>query len=218
MSDEDPSVKTVSKNKYIDIWNAMVYDVSIMETAKLTPTETRGRISKSGWSEFQRDPNNRRKLMPGVRRKSWTAKEMNERHHEVARMVVLGYKNVEIAKTLNITKEFVCQIRNAPPVQEQLAILAGARDAQTVDVARQIQVILPKCVEYLSKTIEDPEISDALKSRNAFGLLSTGGHGPAKNINVKGVHAVLTADDIREIRDDAQNLAAEIGLLDAEAA
>lgn len=181
-----------------------------------TPTYIRGRTPAQGWPKFERDPNNRRKLMPGVMRRSHSVKEMNERHHEVARMVILGYKNVEIAKTLNITKEFVSQVKQSPPVQEQLALLAGARDAQTVDIAHQIQITLPKCVKFLSETIDDPEISDALKSRNAFGLLSTGGHGPAKNINVKGVHAVLTADDIREIRDDAHNLAAEIGLMGEE--
>lgn len=187
-----------------------------MEIQIQTP-KRRGRTAEQGWPKFQRDPNNRRKLMPGIPRRTYIAKEMNERHHEIARMVILGYKNKEIAKTLNITKEFISQVKQSPPVQEQLAILTGARDAQTIDVARQIQVILPKCVEYLSGTIEDPEISDSLKSRNAFGLLSTGGHGPAKNINVKGVHAVLTADDIREIREDAQNLATEIGLIEETA-
>lgn len=175
-----------------------------------------GRTAGSGWPEFKRDPEERRKLLPGAVRKTQIVREMNERHHEVARMVLLGYRNTEIAKILNITKEFVCAVRNAPPVKEQVAILAGARDAETVDVARQIQVILPECIKYLSETITDPEVTDNLKSRNAFGLLATGGHGPAKNINVRGVHAILTAADIKEIRDNAESVALEIGILEKE--
>lgn len=173
-----------------------------------------GRPAGSGGPVFERNMNgDRRKLVPGAMRKVQIAQNMNERHHEVARMVVLGYSNIDIADTLKITREFVSAVRNAPPVREQIALLTGARDAGTVDVARQIQVILPACVKYLSETIDNPEISDSIKSRNAFGLLSTGGHGPAKNINVKGVHAVLTSEDIREIRESGANIAAEIGLV-----
>jgi hypothetical protein len=179
-------------------------------------TEKRGRETGSGWPEFERDPNERRKLMPGTVRKTQIVREMNERHHEVARMVILGYRNTEIAKILNITKEFVCAVRNAPPVKEQVAILAGARDSETVDIARQIQQALPECIKYLTETVPDSEISDNLRSRNAFGLLAVGGHGPAKNVNVRGVHAVLTADDIKEIRDSAETVAIEIGILEEE--
>jgi len=182
-----------------------------------TGKETRGRLPGSGFPEYERNPAYRSKLMPGAVRKVQIVKEMNERHHEIARMVLLGYKNVEIAELLNITKEFVCAVRNAPPVKEQVAILAGARDASTVDVAKQIQAILPECVKYLSETIENPEISSNLRSRNAFGLLATGGHGPSKNVNVKGVHAVLTADDIKEIREKAESIAVEVGMIDEEA-
>ena len=175
-----------------------------------------GRPAGSGWPEFERAPADRRKLMPGAVRETQIVREMNERHHEIARMVLLGYKNVDIAKILNISKEFVCAVRNAPPVKEQVAILAGARDAETVDVAKQIQQALPDCVKYLVETVPDADISDNLRSRNAFGLLAVGGHGPAKNINVKGVHAVLTADDIKEIRENAANVAIEIGIMAEE--
>jgi len=186
------------------------------ETETYEEGRGRGRLPGSGYPEFERNPACRSKLMPGAVRKVQIVKEMNERHHEIARMVLLGYKNVEIAETMNITKEFVCAVRNAPPVKEQVAILAGARDASTVDVAKQIQMILPECVKYLSDTIENPDISDNLRSRNAFGLLATGGHGPSKNVNVKGVHAILTADDIKEIRETAESVAIEVGMIEEE--
>jgi hypothetical protein len=169
------------------------------------------------YPEYERNPADMRKLMPGVPRKTQLVREMNERHHEIARMVVLGYKNAEIAKDLNISQSFVSTVRNAPPVKEKVAILAGARDAGTVDIAKQIQMALPTCIKYLSETIPDDDISDSLKSRNAFGLMAIGGHGPSKNLNVRGVHAVLTADDIKEIRENAQNIAVEIGIMEKEA-
>lgn len=171
---------------------------------------------ETGWPEFQRDPTNRRRLVPSAPRKTQIVKEMNERHHEIARMVLLGYKNVEIAKMLNISKEFVCAVRNAPPVKEQVAILKGVRDAETVDIAKQIQETLPACIAYLQGTVGDDDISDGIRSRNSLSLLAIGGHGPSKNVNVKGVHAVLTAEDIQEIRENAQNIAVEIGIIAEE--
>jgi hypothetical protein len=159
---------------------------------------------RTGWPKFERYSGDRRKVAPDTIRKRnvVVAKDMNERHHEVARLVVLGYKNTKIAEMLGITKEFVCAVRNAPPVQEQIAILKSARDANTVDIARQIQETLPSCVNYLMETIEDSNISDNVRSRNAFGLLSAGGHGSSSKVSVRGAYAVLTADDIKEIRDN----------------
>jgi hypothetical protein len=43
-----------------------------------------------------------------------------------------------------------------------------------------------------------------------------GGFGPSKNISVKGVHAVLTAEDIVEIRDRGISLGTEMGIIEGE--
>ena len=159
---------------------------------------TRGRVPKA--------------LMP----KTYRVDEISYRHHEIARLLLLGTRNKDIAKMLDVTECFVSNVRNSPVVKEQLDIMTAERDQETVDIANQIQEALPQCVEFLTKTVKDPEMSKALRSRNAFGLLSIGGHGGTKNVSVKAVHAILTAEEIMEIKERAISVAGEIGILEAK--
>jgi len=151
--------------------------------------------------------------------KSYRVTEMNDRHHEIARLVLLGMKNREIERELGVSECFVSNVRNSPVVKEQVALLRAERDREAIDIAVQIQETLPECIRILSGQLTDSEgkVSPSLKSKNAFGLLSIGGHGPSKNLSVRGVHAVLTAEDIKEIRERGQKLAGEIGIVAEEA-
>lgn len=149
-------------------------------------------------------------------RKVMTITEMSARHHEIARRLLLGQSNVDIARDLGITPTSVSIVRNSPVVIEQLSFLSAKRDVKAMRISEQIAESLPMCVKYLKETIEDAEISDNLKSRNAFGLLAAGGHGATKNVNVRGVHAVLTPSDIQEIRKEAEQIGMDNGIVDAD--
>lgn len=167
------------------------------------------RKRQDGGSDLRRVPS-------GKKARTYRVTEMSDKHHEVARMLLLGLSNQEAAKEANITPEYVSTIRHSPVVKEQLAILRAVRDRESVDVAIQIQEALPACIEYLAETITGTDVSAMLKSKNAFGLLSLGGFGPTKNMTVKGVHAILTAEDISEIKDRGVSLGTEMGIVEAE--
>ena len=156
---------------------------------------------------------NIRKMAPGKFRKVYTVAEMSGRHHEIARLLVLGMSNVDISAQMGVTPMMVSNVRNSPVVQEQMKFLSAKKDAEVIKISERIAKALPKCVDYLSATIDDSEISDAIRSKNAFGLLAAGGHGPTKNINVKGTHAILTAKDIQEIREQAENIGVSNGFI-----
>lgn len=144
--------------------------------------------------------------------KTWRVTEMNERHHEIARLLLLGGSGKDIARQLNVTPQMVSMVKSSPPVQEHLALLGAERDKETVDLAQQIQDTLPKCIALLSEQIDDVSgsISPSLKSKNAFGLMSVGGYGPSKNLNVKAAYAVLSAEDIAEIKERGEGLKSEM--------
>lgn len=148
--------------------------------------------------------------------KTYRVDEISYRHHEIARLLLLGTKNKEVAKMLGVTECFVSNVRNSPVVKEQLELMTAERDKEAVDISLQIQEALPQCIDFLTKTVVDGEVSKALRSKNAFGLLSIGGHGVTKSVSVKSVHAILSADDIADIRKRGVELASEIGILDAE--
>ena len=179
-----------------------------IKRTKLTPGGTyRKRLD--GNADLRRVPS-------GKVARTYRVTEMTDKHHEVARLLLLGLTNKEVAIEANISKEYVSTIRHSPVVKEQLTILRSVRDRESVDVAIQIQNALPRCIQYLTETIDGDGISDVLKSKNAFNLLSMGGHGPSKNLNVKATHAILTADDIVDIRERGLSLGTEMGIVDAE--
>ena len=154
------------------------------------------------------------RVPPDGIRKVHTIVEMSGRHHEIARRLVLGQKNTDIARELGVTPMMVSNVRNAPVVKEQMSYLSAKRDQITVRISEQIAETLPRCVKYLTDSIDDPEVNSTVNSRNAFGLLAAGGYGPTKNVNVRSVHQVLTAADIADIRNEAAQIGIDSGIID----
>lgn len=167
------------------------------------------RPRKNGKDDLRRVPS-------GKKARTYRVSEMSDKHHEVARLLLLGMDNQEVGKIVGMAPEYISTIRHSPVVKEQLTILRAARDRESVDVAIQIQEALPKCIEYLTETITGEGIAASLKSKNAFGILSIGGYGASRNVTVNATHAILSAEDIEEIRDRGIRLAEEIGIVDAE--
>lgn len=154
------------------------------------------------------DRESRRKRPPEMR-KSFQIAEVHETHHEIARRLVLGQKPKEIAKDLNIGYGTVLNVRRSPIIQEQMKIMGGARDAETHDIAKQIRDLTPKCVKVLEEIIDDDEVGKSLKMKASLAVLDRAGHAVPKNVNVKGMHAVISAQDLIAIKERA----AEIGMI-----
>ena len=95
-------------------------------------------VSQQKYYEENRGPDLRR-CDPSKERGTWVVNEMWDVHHEIARRLVLGQKNVQIAEDLGISAVMVSNVRNSPIVQEHTAIMRGARDADTVDLSREIK-------------------------------------------------------------------------------
>ncbi len=148
------------------------------------------------------DPNriNQKNLAPSMRR-NFVVTDMTEKHHEIARRLVLGQSPKMIAEDLDISTATVRNVKGSPVVKEQIAILSGARDKTTLDIAEPIKELAPKCLRVLQDQLDSDEVSHHLKSKNAFGLLSIAGHAPIRNVNVKNMTAVLTGADIERIRE-----------------
>jgi len=151
------------------------------------------------YSDGLRVPDRRRKPQ---RSRRWRVGEMWELHDEIARRILLGQKNTVIAEALGCTATTVSNVRNSPVVQDKLAIMRGARDASTVDIARQIQEFAPTALQLLKDTIngqgDGQNASIALRVAQANKWLDRAGYVPVKKF--EGVTAHLTKDDIAEIR------------------
>ena len=141
-------------------------------------------------------------------RRVFEVSEMSELHHEITRRLLLGQKNVEIAEQLNCHEQTVSNVRNSQVVQDKLSVMQGARDANTVDLAREIQEIAPKALQNLREIIEDEsgEVPLHMKAKESNNLLDRAGYSPKQQTEHKHLHAHMTTDKIEEIKERAKQV------------
>lgn len=136
--------------------------------------------------------------------KHWVVSEMWDMHHEIARLILLGRNNVRIAEELKISPQTVSNVRNSPVVQEHLAIMQGARDADTIDLAKEIKNIAPDALMLLKNIVKGENdgvnASIGLRARTAENMLARVGHGVPHKIQSESVSFVLTSKDIADIK------------------
>jgi hypothetical protein len=150
---------------------------------------------------------NDKRFKPPELKKTWQVSKVWELHDEIKRRILLGQKNKVIAEALSCSPQTVSNVRNSEVIQDQLAIMRGARDASTVDIARDIQEFAPKALMLLKDIVrgkgDGESASIALRAREANNFMDRSGHSAIRKHDVRGVHAVLTAEDLESIRQRA---------------
>ena len=145
-----------------------------------------------------------RRLVMDKPRKTWQVSRIWDRHAEIIRRKAVGQSNVQISDSLGISQMQVSNVVNSPIVKDQLAVMQGARDAYTIDLAREIREYAPKCLDLLKEIIAGEKrgelSSPALKAKVAVEVLDRAGYAPVRNINLQSVHAHLTKDDIEALK------------------
>ena len=136
-----------------------------------------------------------------------------EFHHNVARLIVLGYNNKQIAQMMGKTPERISHIRNSPMVIRLIEMMRAEADQGTIDVRSEIQALAPKAIEIIKSQLEDEHTSPHLKFKGATYLLGLAGHVAPKNVNVRSVHTNLSPDQIEKIKSRAVEIGMNSGLI-----
>jgi len=138
-------------------------------------------------------------------RKTFEVSEMWEMHHEIVRLLTIGMSNVDICKILGVSQPMVSYTRNSKVVKDKLAIMRAARDADTIDIAKDIQTKAPKALRLLEDIIDDhgDTYGMPLAAKTAENWLAKAGHGAITNVRVAGVVGHFTADELKALKDSA---------------
>jgi len=157
--------------------------------------------------------------------KGYEITRISAKHHEVVRMLLLGFKNYEIAEAVGLQPIQIAHIRTSPLIKEKLAALQERRDTQTLDVADQLQKDMVKNLDVLMR-IRDGELEDAdgnrvladvkLRADIAFGLMDRAGYSPVKRVQGEFLHGQLQVGEIEEIKSratQARNMAVEAEMI-----
>jgi hypothetical protein len=131
------------------------------------------------------------------RKANYVVQDIWDNHREMVRLLVSGWKEVDIARHLGVSVQTIVNAKNSPVIQRQIAVMRGARDAEALDVAIEIKNLAPKALAVLEELMENSP-KDAVRMGCATDILDRAGFGAPKKIEVATVH--LTKDDIEEMR------------------
>jgi len=119
-------------------------------------------------------------------RKTHQIKDLWDLSHEILRLSVLGLKGTQIASYLGCTSQTVSNTINSDLGKAKLETMRGARDADTLDVAKEIKSLEPVAIETYREILraEDERISWSLRKSTADTIVKElGGHeAPRKHL------------------------------------
>lgn len=173
-------------------------------------------VHTRGTPEFHSQDGRRRQV--DQPKKVFEATQMWDIYQEIARRIVLGQKNVEIANDLGVTPAMISYVRNSPIVQERINKLQAAADGDAVSVSRRIKALAPQALDLIEQLIvkgkvEQETIPAKVRAEFAKDMLDRAGHGAVKEIKASHLHGHFTSDDIEKLKARALGGAIEAAVI-----
>lgn len=146
-------------------------------------------------------------------RKRFEVNKMWDIHHEIIRRIVIGQSNKDIATSLGVSDVMVSYTRNSKVCQMEIEAKRKERDAKAIDIAAEIRDFAIQPLEVLKDIIRDngENHSISLVAKTSESWLDRAGYAAPKRF--EGVVAHLTADEIKQIKEEATKDAAESGVI-----
>lgn len=140
---------------------------------------------------------------------------IQNRHQEIIRYLVLGWKHGDIATYLNCTPQNVSDVANSPLAKAQIDKLQAGRNDSTMEIQEEIIKMAPKAIEVLNDTLTS-EYEQKLKVTVAQDVLDRAGFKAASTLNVRGQHLHMTTEDIEKLKQRARSVAKPIESVEYE--
>jgi len=131
-------------------------------------------------------------------------RDIRSTHREIIRLIVLGLKDVEIARATGFTTVSVRSVRNNPLYVDYIEVLQGAKDADVIDINKRIKELQLPALDVLEDMMLDEETKDQTRASIAEGLLSKGGHGNISRTQNQNVNVNLTPETLASIKQRAR--------------
>ncbi len=147
-------------------------------------------------------------------RKTWDAKSMWQRYHEVANLLVRGFKQTEIAEILNVHPQTISNIANSTLVKQKTSELRLGRDEEAKVVGEKIRVLTNKALQTYHEIFDNESGEATLKDRKDVAdtvLLELSGLRAPTRIQSSNVSLILSEKEIEEFKARGIKAAQEMG-------
>ena len=168
----------------------------------------------NGEKRFYNDTSRTDKRRAKGKKKGWQVAEMWDRHHEIARLLVLGWDNTQIAKELNISAQQVSNVRNSPVVQDKIAVLHATRDIATTEIKEEINALAPIAVQRLREALEEgkvlgKELNPQTIVKVADSIIDRDQGRAVQRVDARNATVHFTREDIEDIKERARKIGME---------
>ena len=159
---------------------------------------------KDRYTDANRTDNRR---APGGR-KGWQIAEMWDKHHEIARYLVMGYSNEDIAKLVGVTAQTISNVKNSPVVQDKIAVMRAVRDVECMDLQKEIASLAPIAIKRMREALESgtvlgKEVNAVAILKEANSILDREMGKAVQRIDSRNTSMTLTLEDIEDIKNRA---------------
>jgi hypothetical protein len=170
---------------------AAIEEMKSADYPYLTPTEQLDRLKKAGLRDKQT--------------RKYQIKELNSKHRDILRRVLLGQSNKEIALAVNCTPEMVSYLRTSQLGRAQLEVLHEKADEGVIDVAADIRALAPEVLAHLNEIRVAEETPVRVKTDICRDLLDRAGFVKPTRVETTNLNAHLSFDDLLEIKERARS-------------
>lgn len=152
----------------------------------------------------------RRKAIGG---RKYQPKELNAKHHEILRLAMLGYSNVQIAEMLHCTPATVSTVRNSSLGRQQSAVLKLRADHSAIESAKRLRDLASGAIETINNLMLDEDVPANVRLGAARDILDRAGYAAPKQVNVSSTSVTLSGEDLESLKMVALQRARENGLV-----
>lgn len=145
--------------------------------------------------------------------RKYQPKQLNEKHHEILRLAMLGYSNVEIAERLSCTPATVSIVRNSGLGRQQASLLKAEADHSALETAKRIRELAPDAIEAIQQIMMNEELPANVRLSAAKDVLDRAGYAAPKQVNVSSTTLNLTGDDLEGLKAIALQRAQANGMV-----
>lgn len=133
-------------------------------------------------------------------------------HREIVRLAATGLRHNVIAATLGVSEVMVSYTLNSSIVKQELERVHAERDASAADVGGVLRGMAQEAAEKLGEHMRSGASHISLAASRD--ILDRAGYPAVKQTQVLGAVAHLTADEIRQLRENAK--AAGVSIVEAD--
>src|SRR3990167_5865742 len=126
--------------------------------------------------------------------------ELRTRHHEICRLLVMGYRNKEVAAALGYSEITISVLKASPVFQQLLQHYTRMRDAMVTEPAAKMHQMLLLGLDKVRDGMEGGELGARDVHKVSMDLADRLGLGPVSKQEKRSM-VYLTAVDLERIKD-----------------